>query len=246
MKAKHSECRIPERLFLAVPIEGLFDVLDDGLAPIRLHCSEKAARKATDIRRPAILTVLAWEAAAQGHEFEADGDGWRVTAALPHHLLACDDRRALAKLRVKGRQSCGGILISNLEDPRVLLLFKEKPGFTAWKLPKGGLEDGESRRQAARREVAEEAGIRRVRVLGKVGMIQYFKQGKKGRRREKTVDLFLMLSRDGECNIAPRKGESFVACAWLTFEEAIARVTQPEARGSIARARALTQRLNKR
>lgn len=245
MKSTKSSSSVPERLYFAVPREGLFDVLDDGLAPVRLHSTEKSARKASTDRKAGVLTILAWEATEEGLEFSPDGDGWLPNQAVSHHLIGCYDRRSLDALRVKRRESCGGVIISSLDDPRVLLLFKQKPDFTAWKLPKGGIEDGESRRQAAKREVAEEAGIQRIRVLGKLGRIQYFKRGKNDRRREKSVDFFLMLSRDGECEIAPRKGESFVACAWLSFDEAIQRVTQPEARGSIARARDLAARLAK-
>ena len=237
--------KVPERLFLAVPPEALFDVIDNGLSPVRLYATEKAASKAASVRKPAIVTVLAWEAVAEGARFERDEKGWRPAEPIPHHLIACHDRKTKDRLLVKRRKSCGGIIISNLDDPRVLLLFKQKPDFTAWKLPKGGIEAGETRRVAAKREVAEESGIRRVRVLKKVGQIQYFKHGKKDLRREKTVDLFLMLSRDGECDIAPRKGESFVACAWLSFDDAIARVTQPQARGVLARARVLAGRLAK-
>ncbi|MGB5035402.1 MAG: NUDIX domain-containing protein [Blastocatellia bacterium] len=245
MSAARTRSKVPERLFLAVPSEGLFDVLDDGLAPVRLYETEKAARKASTVKKPAIVTILAWEAEAEGHSFVRDKPGWLPADSIPHHLIACRDRKTLGRMLVKRRESCGGVIVSGLEDPRVLLLFKQKPDFTAWKLPKGGIEEGESRRVAAKREVGEEAGIHRVRVLGKVGQIQYFKRGKKDRRREKTVDLYLMLSRDGECDIAPREGESFVACAWLTFDDAIAQVTQPQARGALARAQKLARRLAK-
>ena len=77
-----------------------------------------------------------------------------------------------------------------------------------------------------------------MRVVDYLCPIQYFKREPDGKRREKTVHLFLMVSRDGECQIAPREGEHFVSCAWLSFEDAIARVTQPQMRGAIARARA--------
>lgn len=227
---------VPDLLYMAVPDGELFAALDDGLSPTRLERSEKKARKRYAGSKPSIVTVLAWEAVALGHTFEPDGSGWRPTGDLPASLLECRDRKALKRLGVRRRQSCGGVIVSQLDEPRVLLLFKQKPDFTAWKVPKGGLEAGETRRVAARREVGEEAGIHDLEVIDKVGRIQYFKQGSKGRRREKTVDLYLMLSLGGEVGIAPRPGESFVACAWLPFHEAIGRVTQPQARGALARA----------
>jgi 8-oxo-dGTP pyrophosphatase MutT (NUDIX family) len=249
MKMKTESDRVttrpmPDRLYIAVPRPQLFDFLDAGLEPIALLPGKKQARRQyrrvdPDAGPPAVITVRAWEATAEGVKFRRSGDGWRPTRALDPHLLGCSDRKALAALGVARTVSCGGLLISDLTSPRVMLLFKQKPGYEAWKTPKGGIERKETRKQAALREVREEAGISKVKMLGKLGSIQYFKKREDGSRSEKTVHLFLMLSRDGACGIRPRRGESFVACEWLEFADAIERVTQPQVRGAIARARYL-------
>ena len=52
--------------------------------------------------------------------------------------------------------SCGGVVIYR---NKVLLLYKNRNGRNrGWVLPKGSLEDGESLKEAAIREVKEEAG----------------------------------------------------------------------------------------
>lgn len=232
----------PERLYVAVPRESLFDYLDGGLEPATLFARKKDARRrfATEnpgAKRPALLRALAWEAAREGVGFAPVEGGWAPDRALAPHLLGCRDGRALRKLGVRRKESAGGIVVSSFEDPRVLLLYRRKGDETAWKTPKGGIGRKETRKRAARREVREESGIERVRVAGYLGPIQYFKREEDGSRREKTVHLYLMVSRDGEREIAPREGEHFVSCEWLEFEDAAARVTQPQARGAILRAR---------
>ena len=63
--------------------------------------------------------------------------------------------------------SCGGVVI---HKNKVLLLYKNQNGrYMGWVMPKGSLEENESYKQAALREVKEESGVsaRIVRYLGK-------------------------------------------------------------------------------
>ncbi|MCL2462649.1 MAG: NUDIX domain-containing protein, partial [Defluviitaleaceae bacterium] len=66
--------------------------------------------------------------------------------------------------------SCGGVVIYK---GKVLLLYKNQNGkYMGWVLPKGTLEDGETFKQAALREVKEETGVT-ARVLQYLGRTQY-------------------------------------------------------------------------
>jgi 8-oxo-dGTP pyrophosphatase MutT (NUDIX family) len=55
-------------------------------------------------------------------------------------------------------RAAGGV-VWRRAGPRVEVLVVHRPRYDDWSLPKGKLEAGESFEQAARREVAEEAGV---------------------------------------------------------------------------------------
>lgn len=61
-------------------------------------------------------------------------------------------------------------------QPEVLLIGSRRNG--RWGIPKGGIEPGESSRQAARREAFEEAGVRGKTGAKAVGFFHYTKEGR--------------------------------------------------------------------
>jgi ADP-ribose pyrophosphatase YjhB (NUDIX family) len=65
--------------------------------------------------------------------------------------------------------SCGGV-IARKEGDTVLIALITEPGLSEHVLPKGHLEPGESLEQAARREIAEEAGISDLALVCKLGV----------------------------------------------------------------------------
>jgi 8-oxo-dGTP pyrophosphatase MutT (NUDIX family) len=240
MSKAETATETPNKLFVAVPLEGLADTLVSGVTTCLLSDRKKNARATSGGKRKksAIVTVRVRDAERDGVSFKKVEGGWEPVGKLePHHLI-CRDDRALGRLNAHRKTSAGGLLVSSLEDPRVLLMYRQHGDKDAWKTPKGGVDRGESKRQAAKREVAEESGLTRVKIVASLGDMQYFKL-EKNRLREKTVHLFLMLNKDGETGIAPREGERFVSCEWLPFDDAIARVTQKQARAVIARAQSL-------
>jgi bis(5'-nucleosidyl)-tetraphosphatase len=67
------------------------------------------------------------------------------------------------------RVASGGIIARCEAHKPVIALVREKDKLE-YVLPKGGVEDGETLEEAARRQIAEEAGLTQLSLVGKLGM----------------------------------------------------------------------------
>ncbi len=66
--------------------------------------------------------------------------------------------------------SCGGVVI---HKSKVLLLYKNQNGrYLGWVMPKGTIEEGETFKQTALREVKEETGVS-AKIVKFIGKTQY-------------------------------------------------------------------------
>jgi len=118
-------------------------------------------------------------------------------------------------------------------DGQVLVL--ERPARGEVRLPKGHVEAGETPRQAALREVAEESGFRHLRILADLGT-QQVAFDYQGRHYERTEHYFLMLSQNAETPETPPEAQ-FIP-RWLPWEEAERALTFEAERRWLRRARA--------
>jgi 8-oxo-dGTP pyrophosphatase MutT (NUDIX family) len=94
--------------------------------------------------------------------------------------------------------SAGGLVL-DLSGPvplGALIGRTNRRGRLLWSLPKGHVEQGETREQAAVREVAEETGID-GEIIGTLGSIDFWFVAE-GRRVHKTVYHYLMRATGGE------------------------------------------------
>jgi len=87
--------------------------------------------------------------------------------------------------KVKRRFSAGGVVFKNDE-----VLVIKPAGTDRWQLPKGHIDEGETSKETARREVEEEGGVK-VKVKEKIGDTQYFFV-LKGQKIFKKVTFYLM------------------------------------------------------
>lgn len=84
--------------------------------------------------------------------------------------------------------SAGGIIIRQTDSDLELLLIRDKR-YTAWVVPKGHVEIGETLEQAALREIREEAGVTKATIIQKIGQFRRYVT----RASEwKTIHYFLM------------------------------------------------------
>lgn len=147
----------------------------------------------------------------------------------------------MTRARTRTETSAGGVVFRCAPDgPRFLLILDAHGN---WGFPKGHLEPGENPGEAARREVAEEAGLEDLALHGPLRKIDWFFR-LEGRLVHKHCYFFLFESRDG--TPVPQQAEGIRSCAWLGPEEAVQALTHENARqvlqDAVARVRGLCTR----
>jgi 8-oxo-dGTP pyrophosphatase MutT (NUDIX family) len=119
------------------------------------------------------------------------------------------------------------------DGDRVLVLRSARYGDL--RLPKGHIEDGESIREAALREVAEESGYVDIEAIADLGEqdVEYVVGGRHIIRHEHYYMMRLLSPRQGKRPIADWK----FTPEWLTWDEAIADLEFDEERRWLVQAR---------
>lgn len=112
-------------------------------------------------------------------------------------------------------QAAGGIVLRREQPPRVALVRLRKRD--EWVLPKGKLDEGETPRAAARREVLEETG-HHVKVHEFLGTLVYEAGG-----RSKIVHYWSMEASSGQTR---ELMSDIVAVDWLPLDAALERLSR--------------------
>lgn len=127
-------------------------------------------------------------------------------------------RRKTVIQEVVREPTSGGIVFRFTKDQKdiEILLIQDSKG--RWTIPKGHIEPGETAKMTARREVAEETGLRNVSVLTWLGKIHF-----KYRRLEKlvlmTTQVYLIQSLD--VHEMPIGEKWMKGIKWFSFAEAL-------------------------
>jgi 8-oxo-dGTP pyrophosphatase MutT (NUDIX family) len=127
-------------------------------------------------------------------------------------------------------EAAGGVLY---DGDRVLVLRSARYGDL--RLPKGHIKDGESTREAALREVAEESGYIDIEAIADLGEqdVEYDVDERHIIRHEHYYMMRLLSPRQGKRPIADWKFRP----EWLTWDEAIADLEFDEERRWLVQAR---------
>ena len=113
--------------------------------------------------------------------------------------------------------TAGGIVFrrNDKEQVEILLIQDAKD---RWTIPKGHIEEGETAKQTAAREIGEEAGLKEVDVLDWLGKIHF-----RYRRVDKlvlmTTQIYLVRAK-GDTN-AIQKEEWMNGIRWFSFHDAL-------------------------
>ena len=116
-------------------------------------------------------------------------------------------------------RTAGGVVIRMIEGIIHCLVILDRYG--QWGLPKGHLEDGESSRQAALREVNEETGLSDLELSEQLGVTDWSFHAKGG-VVHKSGTFYLMYSEEG--NPMPQLEEGITKCVWVPAHEACRKI----------------------
>ena len=120
---------------------------------------------------------------------------------------------------MKKETSAGGIIVRKHKTGWQVLLIVDMNG--AWTFPKGKIEKGETKNTAAMREIGEEVGLTKLRLVGSVDTIHYVYR--RNGLIDKTVFYALFLY-TGKEKLACQKEEGINDAQWFSFAQALKRV----------------------
>lgn len=118
---------------------------------------------------------------------------------------------------MKREISSGGVVFKKSSRTFKVLLLKDKNNF--WSFPKGLIEENEDKLTAAKREIGEETGIKKLKLICELSAIgYYYKWG--GEIVKKTVYFFLFETTEGEIP-KPQLEEGITEVKWFSLDGAI-------------------------
>jgi 8-oxo-dGTP pyrophosphatase MutT (NUDIX family) len=137
----------------------------------------------------------------------------------------------VARQKTEREFSAGGVIVRG-DEVAVVVPRKSSPqGKKVLALPKGHPDPGESMKDAAAREVREEAGVQGD-LVDKLGDVRYWYQ-RKGRRVFKVVSFYLFEYRSGD---VADHDEEIEEVRWMPLMEAAKALTYPGEREMVERA----------
>ena len=127
--------------------------------------------------------------------------------------------------------SAGGAVVRDDEVIVIVPVKRDAHRRRVLALPKGHLDEGETPRQAAQREVAEETGVI-AELIDKLGDVEYSYE-RRGRRRQKRVAFYLFEYRSGSLEDHDHEIED---ARWMPLEQAVHELTYAGEREIVRRA----------
>jgi 8-oxo-dGTP pyrophosphatase MutT (NUDIX family) len=117
---------------------------------------------------------------------------------------------------MKFEKSAGGLIITGKKDKLRILLIKDKSG--QWSFPKGLLKKDEDEVAGATREIREETGLKKLKVLYRLNPIEYLYKWE-GKLIKKSVVYFLFQN-PGQKILRPQTEEGIMSAKWFEIDKA--------------------------
>jgi 8-oxo-dGTP pyrophosphatase MutT (NUDIX family) len=195
--------------------------------------TSKAARSRDASAGAAARTAAARKAAARKAATPKSRSGKGTGLKKTGTGGRAQERAASRKLPTQREVSAGGVVYRRTEDgiEVVLASRRTRRGDLAWGLAKGGIEPGESREEAALREVREETGLDAV-IEADLGDTRYIYVWEDVRIR-KRVHFFLMRHTGGDVD---DRDDEMEEVRWFPLERARKRAAYRGERDVLARA----------
>jgi bis(5'-nucleosidyl)-tetraphosphatase len=132
---------------------------------------------------------------------------------------------------VKEERSAGAVLFHREDSDIRFLLLHYSSGHFDW--PKGNIEEGETEVETVLREVREETGLKRTKLIpGFREEISYFYK-RQGSLVRKTVVFFLAEAEDSDVRIS----HEHIGYIWLDYEHALKTLTYENSRNVLRKAK---------
>lgn len=134
---------------------------------------------------------------------------------------------------MKNDQSMGVLVFYRFPRSVKYLIIKHRKGH--WAFPKGHAEKGETKLEAALRELKEETGIKKINLLKKSVMVKevYKFTGVKGVKILKKVNYFIAEAKSKKVKIDENEIINF---RWCTLKTGLERITFEESKSVLKKA----------
>ena len=110
-------------------------------------------------------------------------------------------------------KATGGI-VTNKKN-QILFIYREGK----WDLPKGKMEKNESKKESALREVIEETGVKKLKIINFFSTTFHLIKVKREYFLKETHWYTMKTKYDGK--LKPQKSEGIISAKWKTFDEAL-------------------------
>lgn len=120
--------------------------------------------------------------------------------------------------RTVPEETAGGVVFRRVDGKVEIMMIQDAKN--RWSIPKGKVEPGERLEQTAAREVEEETGLKCLRVMDRLGKVD-FRYRSKDSLIMKTMHVFLIHAYEDSDNYQPEDHKAIKSVGWFPANKAL-------------------------